>query len=160
MQYSTRSRRQDTNVIVAESAQRVLGVVMREGFGMLLQEQRAEESWKQLANCIGRDPDPKRPDHSGLRYEMVMVTVPHRMSALVVSIKVVAGPIGQIAAIVAAILGPRPLQLAACAFGLFTAFVILFARLTTRGFAPDLEGWGAGVVIFGVGWGIGLAVIL
>ena len=100
------------------------------------------------------------PGQSGLRDQAVTNTVADRVSALVVAIKVIAGPIGQIAAIVAAILGPRPLQLAACAFGLFTAFVILSTRLTTRGYAPDLEGWGAGVVIYGVGWGIALAVIL
>ena len=51
------------------------------------------------------------------------------MSALAGAIKVIAGPIGQTAAIVAAILGPRPLQLAACAFGLFTAANLLAVPL-------------------------------
>lgn len=59
----------------------------------------------------------------------VIAAVPDRMSALVVVIKVIAGPIGQIAAIVAVILGSRPLQLTACAFGLFTAVVILMSGM-------------------------------
>ena len=89
-----------------------------------------------------------------------MATVPDRMSALVVAIKVVAGPIGQTAAIVAAILGPRPLQLAACALGLFTAANLLAVPLFGNQHHPGNEGWLAGAVIYGVGWGIGLAIIL
>ena len=89
-----------------------------------------------------------------------MGTVPDRVSALVVAIRVVAGPIGQIAAIVAAILGPRPLQLTACAFGLFTAAVLLSTPLFGNQYHPDTQGWLAGAVIYGVGWGIALAVIL
>lgn len=74
------------------------------------------------------------------------------MRLLTILVAVVAGPIGQIAAILAAIFGPRPLQLAACGFGLFTAFVLLTNR--------DLEGWFIGAIIYGAGWGIALGVIL
>ena len=82
------------------------------------------------------------------------------MSALAVAIKVIAGPIGQTAAILAAILGPRPLQLAACAFGLFTAANLLAVPLFGNQYHPENQGWLAGAVIYGVGWGIGLAIIL
>lgn len=67
MQYSTLSRRRHIKVVAAESARRVLRVLMRKRFGMSLQEQRAQESWKQLANCVGRDPDlffPERGAHT------------------------------------------------------------------------------------------------
>ena len=97
---------------------------------------------------------------SELRHQTVMATVPARMIALAVAIKVVAGPIGQTAAIVAAILGPRPLQLAACAFGLFTAAVLLSTPIFGNQYHPENQGWLAGAVIYGVGWGIGLVIIL
>ena len=72
-----------------------------------------------------------------------MATVPDRMSALVVAIKVVAGPIGQTAAIV----GPRPLQLAAYAFGLFTAADLLTVPLFGNQCHPENQGWLAGALI-------------